>query len=377
MIKRRVAIQLLALMLALPTMAVADNLPTLPVPHFVNAPDRIPEGPSRTVKFSFSATAQSVSVYELNEHVQQWYCLPGKDSAPTDISIHSSPWPGQQASCKLEENWGGLSNGSPTPISSGSIMFPIRGESRLDPGTLYVRVRLYWSDHAGAHAKDGGWSAWHRTLVEDTHRAKFAGTKGVRVNPSPVGSPNIKIDMKGVKPPVITAPSEGQVFHGGPLINLSGSVGPHNPYSDWSCCFFQWKRAVVVTQENNAYAQAHTPGHSAFPTAPMPWQGFAANQASAVKESGPSFHGYWFYKDFRPHDHTFGYRYWFRVREDSYGQYGPWSAWRSFTVQEPIEAATPYHGGMQVKPGAHVGSPSTGQQQNNHKLAPMMPMHLR
>ena len=384
MIKQRIAIQLLVLMVMAPAMAVADNLPTPPVPHIADAPNRIPEGPARTVHFSFSATPQTVSVYELNEHVQQWYCLPGKDSAPSDSSIQSTPWPGQQASCQLEDNWGGLYKpGAPT-ITSGSIMFPIRGESRLVPGTLYVRVKLYWADHAGTHAKEGGWSAWHRTLVEDTHRAVFTGTKGMSVSHAPAGSLHIKVDMSGAKPPVIAAPGEAQVFHGGP-INISVDVSPHAPNSVWACCEIQWKRALIVSPENNAYAQAHTPGHSAFPSSPMPWQmtsmmGFATD----VKEAGSSLHGSLFYDQLRPHDHTFGYQYWFRMREDYYPgglqepRYpGPYSGWRSFVVQEPIQAATPYHGGMQVKPGAHMGKPSSGQQQSNHKLAPMVPMHIR
>jgi hypothetical protein len=262
-------------------------------------------------------------------------------------------------------------------LTSGSAYFPVRGE-RFAPGTVYVRVRLYWAENQGPTQFFGGWSAWHRTLVEDTHRAVFTGTKGMSMERSPVGSPHIKVDMTGVKPPAITMPAQGYVFHGGP-INISGSVGPHSAYGEWTCCFFQWKRAVIVAPENNAYAQAHTPGHSAFPTPPTPWsgQGFFSNDALGVKEHGPSFHGRFLYNEIRPHDHTFGYRYMFRVREEHYDQYGPWSPWRSFDVQEPIMAATPYHGGMQVKPGAHMGTPSSGQQQNSHKLAPMVPMHMR
>ena len=393
MIKQRIMIQLAVLMFALPTMAVADNLPTLPVPHFTDAPAKIPEGPARTVHFSFSPTRQNVSGYELNSHVQQWYCLPGKDVVPSNGETQAEPWAGQQPSCKQEDNWGGLPYSTST-ITSGSIMFPIRGEAHLVPGTLYVRIKLYWANHAGSTIKAGGWSAWHRTVVTDTHRARFMGAQGMRADRSHVNTINIaaKIVEKS-KPPVITAPRPAQVFHGSP-INLSVNVGLHQATGgDWSCCDIQWKRAVILMPENNAYAQAHTPGHSAFPTPPMPWQltrmmGFAVN----VKEVGTSLHGSVFYNDLRPHKRAFGYRYVFRMREYYWpnglggltGQQnypGPWSAWRSFTVQEPLMAATPNHN-MRMLPGAHMAKPSSGKQQsggqhNTRRLAPMPMMRVR
>jgi len=384
--KPYLAMPFLALIFALPAMAIAGDLPALPVPHITDAPTRIPEGPSRKVHFSFAATPESVSGDYLNFHVQQWFCPPGKDSAPTDISIQAKPWAGQQAVCQLEENWGGLSPGT---VTGDWFMFPVRGEARLVPGTLYVRVRLLWFTHAGATVASGGWSPWHRTLVEDTHTAIFRGTKGLRVDHSRIGTLHIKVDMKGAKPPVVTAPKQAHVFHGGP-INLSVSVSPHKPDSVWACCEIQWKRAVVVTKENITYAQTHTPGHSAFPSTPSPWQmtsmtGFATD----VKEVGSSLHGSVFYNQLRPHDRTFGYRYLFRMREDYYpggigtqGYPGPYSAWHSFIVQEPIQAATPYHGGMQMQRGAHMAAPSTGKQQSNQqentrRLVPMPLMKTR
>lgn len=373
MIKRRVAIQLLALMVMTPAKAVADNLPPLPVPHFTDAPSRIPEGPSRMVHFSFASTPQTASGYYLDDHIQQWYCPPGKDNPPVGGQL-PSPWAGQQAYCQKEENWNGVSSGS-----SGSIMFPIRGEKHIDPGTLYVRVRLRWTKQGGTAVKEGGWSAWHRTLVEDTHRYKFTGTKGMHMQRVPAGSLHVNFDMSKHKPPVITAPGPAQVFHGGFKINISGSVEQHKNYSAWSCCDIQWKRALIIAAENQAYTQAHTPGTSAFPTPPEPWQnpqllGLAVGKA--YMEHGSSFHGFTYYSTLRPHDHSFGYRYWFRVREsywpggfDESSYYGPWSAWRSFVVQEPLMAATPNHS-MRMLPGAHMAKPSSGQQQNSHQLVP-------
>lgn len=378
--KTYLAMPFMALMFAVPAMATADDLPTLPVPHFTNAPTRIPEGPSRTVHFSFPATSGTVSDDYLNYRVQQWSCPPGKDSAPTDISIQAKPWAGQQAVCELEENGGVFNSGT---VTGHTIMFPIRSEARLVPGTLYVRVQLFWSKRLGPTDASGGWSPWHRTLVEDTHVGRFVGTKDLRADRSRVGSLHIKVDMSGAKPPAIMAPKPAQVFHGGP-ISVSVRVSPHKPNGVWACCEIQWKRAVVVTKENKAYADAHTPGHTAFPSTPSTYQmtsmmGFATN----VKEVGTSLQGRLFYNQLRTHDRTFGYRYLFRMREDYHpgalgaeGYPGPWSAWRSFVVQEPIQAATPYHGGMQMRPGTHMAAPSTGkqqtnQQENTRRLAPM------
>ncbi|HKK06423.1 MAG TPA: hypothetical protein VKA50_11300 [Gammaproteobacteria bacterium] len=383
--KHYLAVPLLAAMVAWPAMANAGDLPPLPVPHITDAPSRVPEGPSRKVHFSFSATPESASGDSLNYHLQQWFCPPGKDSAPTDISIQATPWAGQEAVCQLEENWGGMPPGT---LSSDWFNIPVQNEPRLVPGTLYVRVQLVWlPPTGGTPVASGGWSPWHRTLVEDTHTAVFGGTQGMRVGRRQAGSVHIKVDMSGAKPPAIMAPKPAQVFHGGP-ISLSVTVSPHKPNSVWACCEVQWKRAIVVTKENNAYAEAHTPGHTAFPSTPQPYEmssmtGFASN----LKETGTSLHGSVFYNQLRPHKHTFGYRYLFRMREVYYpggigteGDLGPFSAWHSFIVQEPIQAAMPYHGGMQMKPGAHMTKPSSGKQQSNQRettrrLAPMPTLH--
>lgn len=384
--KHYLAVPLLALTFAWPAMANAGDLPALPVPHITDAPTRIPEGPSRTLHFSFPATPRSVPGYHLRYRVQQWFCPPGKDSAPTDISIQATPWAGKEADCELEANLNRL-YGDTSTATGDSIMFPVRSEPRLTPGTWYLRVRLAWGSDTSSKIIPGAWSPWHRTLVEDTHTAVFGGTKGMHVNRRQAGSMHIKVDMSGAKPPVIMTPKPAQVFHGGP-INLSVTVSPHKPNGVWACCEIQWKRAIVVTKENNAYAEAHTPGHTAFPSMPRPYQmtsmtGFATD----VKEPGPSLHGSVFYNQLRPHDHTFGYRYLFRMREDYYPgglnntRYpGPYSAWHSFVVQEPIQAATRYHGGMQMKPGAHMTKPSSGKQQSNQRettrrLAPMPTLH--
>ena len=386
MIKRRVAIQLLTLMVMAPAAAIASNLPSLPVPHITDAPKNMPEGPARMVHFSFTPTPQSTaSGYELSEHVQQWSCQPGKDNPPVG-GLLPTPGPGQQAGCTLEENWGAVSHGGTAPTSSGSTMLPVHGE-RSTPGTLYVRVRLRWFNN-GVGVKEGGWSAWHRTLVTDTHRYKFMGTKGMHMQRIPAGSLHVNFDMSKHKPPVITAPGPGQVFHGGFKINISGSVEQHKTYSAWSCCDIQWKRALIVTAENTAHSK---PGQTAFPTPSEPWQnpqlvGLAVGQA--YMEHGSSFHGFTYYSTLRPHHRSFGYRYWFRVREsywpggfDESSYYGPWSAWRSFTVQEPLMAATPNHN-VRMLPGAHMAKPSSGQQQsggqhNTRRLAPMPMMRVR
>lgn len=300
--------------------------------------------------------------------IQQWYCPPGKDGAPTDTPTDTEPFGGACTSTVHgplnipKEDVAGIAFPMAYPKNSPKI------------GFWYVRTRIS-SDNYG----DSVWGHWHRTVVSTSATSKPVGTRGLHANRGPVNTTiNMKNIIKGAKPPVITAPAEGQVFHGDP-INISGSVGPHSPYSEWTCCFFQWKRAVVVTQENNAYAQAHTPGHSAFPTPPTPWtgQGFFSNDALGVKESGPSFHGRFLYNDVRPHDHTFGYRYMFRVREEYYDQYGPWSPWHSFDVQEPASSPTLIRP-MHVQPGAGTGKQQNGgQQRSSQKLAPMPMMRVR
>jgi hypothetical protein len=398
MMKRHLAMPLLALMFALPAMAVAGELPALPVPRITDAPNRMQEGPSRMVHYSFTATPRTASGNGLDYYAEQWYCPPGKDNPPVG-GVLPSPWAGQQASCALEKNHGGASESSSPTITSGSMMFPVQGGKSLTPGTWYLRVRLRWTDHAGTVVKEGGWSAWHRTLVVAAHAntqsytGTFAGTKTARADHSHVNTINMAAKMaERSKPPVIKAPMEGRVYHGGP-INFSGSLAPHKTTGgDWACCSIQWKRAVILAPENKAYAQAHTPGKTAFPSPPMPWQGDGVvpyGLASNVKESGPSFNGHFLYSDLRPHDGSFGYRYWFRLREYFYPDglanmmkatiyTGPWSAWRSFTVQEPNISRVMPSGSMRMQPGAHMTAPSSGQQHgqqqnNSRQSAPSAP----
>jgi hypothetical protein len=306
--------------------------------------------------------------------IQQWYCPPGKDGAPTDTPTDTEPFGGACTSTVHgplnipKEDVAGIAFPMAYPKNSPKI------------GFWYVRTRISSNNYG-----DSVWGHWHRTVVSISATSKPVGTRGLRANRGPVNTTiNMKNIIKGAKPPVITEPAEGQVFHGAP-INLSANVSPHEPNSVWACCEIQWKRAVILTQENKAYAQAYTPGQTAFPTPPSPWHitsmmGFATD----VKEAGTSLHGSLFYNQLRPHDLTFGYQYWFRMREDYYPgglqetRYpGPYSAWRSFVVQAPASSPTLIRP-MHVQPGAGTGKQQNSRQQrSSQKLAPMPMMRVR
>jgi hypothetical protein len=227
-----------------------------------------------------------------------------------------------------------------------------------------VRTRL-GSDTYG----DGVWGDWHRTeIVATTARVDY-------------GSPRASLHPHNVKIPTaprITAPSEGQVFHGS--VRYSFLLPPHTSHANWSCCSVQWKRAVIVTAENNAYAQVYTPGHTAFPTPPMPAKGAGLNHKLMEQGSVPGsvYSGTFAYLELRPHDRTSGYRYWFRVRERYLPtkQDGPWSAWRSVDVQEAASSPKRFPR-MNVRSGASHSN-SSGQQQHSHRMTiPLPQMQIR
>jgi hypothetical protein len=288
--------------------------------------------------------------------VQQWYCPPGKDGPPTNTPSDITPFGG---ACKSTVVSKPLKTSPSSTHTSFKMAYP---HAKPKAGTWYVRTRL-GSDNYG----NGVWGDWHKTVVAAVHLER--GRPHVSLNP--------ETKIKGFPAPRIMAPREGQVLHGN--IEYGISLARHAPYSDWSCCSIQWKRAVVVTKENNAYAK---PGQTAFPTPPTPWQG--PGLGHTARENSPIFDGGFPYAQLTPRSHTFGYRYWFRVREKYLPNQheGPWSAWRSFIVQKPVPPRTINRSGMQMRPGAHMAKPSTGkqhngQQQNSRKLVPMAPMHFR
>lgn len=157
-------------------------------------------------------------------------------------------------------------------------------------------------------------------------------------------------------PPKIYQPAQGAVFLSGAKsadgqIPALVTVPMHVDEGSWGCCWIQWQRAQIVTTQNWDYIHAH-PGTVAVTKFRRDWpDGHGLldepEETSATTEEGvgSTFTGGWQYDELRPHNGAFGYQYWFRVREikqtGSYVALGPWSDWRSFIVQEPVEYALP------------------------------------
>jgi len=251
--------------------------------------------------------------------------------------------------------------------------FSARDTERWLEGNWYVRVRLFSLSDAV-----GPWSKWHRTVIGSGNIGKPIGTSGLMAGRHRVNS---SLVMRGLKPPIIAAPMQGAIMRGG--IGTSGTLPAHARYSDWRCCDIQWQRAVIVAKENGDYVKAHTPPgavpQSAFPGPRGPWTGPGLHNGSHPLEHAPSFAGSWGYDVLRPRSREFGYQYWFRIREHFVpgNASGPWSAWRSFIVQEPAAPRTLNHAGMRPLPGAATPGSHTmsGQQHNSRQLAPMAPLH--
>ena len=324
-----------------PGLSLADSskppTPTLQGPSAIST--------SQPFNLGFSYPKGEVKSYAL----ELLHCQPGTSGRPSDDS-NTEPWPVQGCEPTLTT--------TPRVISpdSGQVTINVKygvtaihqynthDTSAADTaqwlqGNWYVRARLI-----STSGVQGSWSAWHHTLIGSANIGKPIGIKGALADRSRVSA---QVVMRGLAPPVVAAPMEGQVFNANPIGN-SVTLPAHARYPDWSCCDVQWQRAAVVTIQNE-------PG--GFPTARAPWNnaiGLFGGYSPNI-ESGPSIHGMWSFDVMRPHSRKIGYRYWFRLREHySPGNAsGPWSAWRSFIVQEPAQAnkfPLP-HGGAQSLPG--------------------------
>jgi hypothetical protein len=355
----------------LPGLALADSSGAKPPTPTLQGPSTI--STNQPFKLSFSYPKGEVKSYAL----ETLHCRPGTNAPPSDDN-NSEPWPVQ--GCEP------ATTTTPSTISpdSGQVTidvkygvtaihqyntkdFSARDTAQWLQGNWYVRTRLI-----STSGVQGSWSNWHHTFIGSPNIGKPIGIKGAVGDRSRVSS---TVVMRGLAPPVIATPTEGQVFHGEPppvgFITASGTLPPHARYSDWACCDIEWQRANVVTQENNAYVAAHTPPggipQSGFPTARSPWHtSIGLNGGSRAVEIAPTFHGGWTFDQLRPHSHKLGNQYWFRVREHYTpgNAPGPWSDWRSFIVQEPAEAIE--------YPMPHGGAPSLpGQGQSAQKPGTM------
>jgi len=145
----------------------------------------------------------------------------------------------------------------------------------------------------------------------------------------------------------------------------------HSNYERWGCCDFEIQRATIISKENNDYVKSHTqpgqPMSSAFPTTRAPWK--SPNFANGyTTEKGPSYDISPPIDLFKPNSHKFGYQYWFRVREHYTpgNTSGPWSGWRSFIVQAPIELSRSLTG-IHLQGKTQNSKPSDQQQASQLK----------
>lgn len=313
--------------IGLPGLSVAaGDKPPAPTLH---GPTAIAATQPFNVRFSYPKGSAKSYVLE------SFHCQPGTNAPPSNDS-NAEPWPVQ--GCEPAETY------SPHAISpdTGQVTIDVKyGVSAIHQyksknasakateqwlqGNWYVRVRLV--SMVGVR---GDWSRWHHTLIGSGNISKPVGTKGFVGNQHRVAT---SVIMRGLKPPRVTAPAQHKVFHAG-SVRAAVTVPSHTPYSDWACCDIQWQRAAVITKENAA---------GGFPTARSTWKS-SLNFAgySMQQESGPMVSASWGYDTLRPHSRKFGFQYWFRVRErySSGNAPGPWSAWRTFIVQERKQSPT-------------------------------------
>ncbi|MEJ2380584.1 MAG: hypothetical protein P8076_05280 [Gammaproteobacteria bacterium] len=288
--------------------------------------------------------------------------------------IPQTDWPGPRAA------WNGP--GRPTTVGGfpgqtfAYLKFNVaRPRSHTFGYRYWVRAR----EHDLPTDTSSPWSGWLSFVVQEKPGAKLpkstAGTPRTRRQQRPTrGRVQTQVALQGLKPPLITAPTGGQVFHSGKIV-IRIALPKHTDRSKWQCCDYQIDRARVITKENNAYVKNHTPPGSVMQSDfPSPRARLDEDDPLAPESasSGP-WTWSWSVSQYRPHSHKFGYRYWVRVREHYLPAKapGPWSAWRSFIVQEPLTyTVLPRAGG--ALPGASQNQQHSGQKQRR-QLAPNSP----
>lgn len=246
-------------------------------------------------------------------------------------------------------------------------------------GNWFVRVRL-----TSSSGVSGPWSNWHHTLVGNGRVGRFVGAKGLRADRSTAST---RVVMHGLKPPVVQAPGQKQVERGN-RIDMVFILPRHHDYTKWVCCDFEVQRAKIVTKENMDYINKH----HGFPVANGPRKPWNEHVGSRSYEAGQILPGSkWHISEganiFRPHSREFGYRYWMRVREEYYPKGlssssnsapGPWSQWRTFVVQEPLQTnlsvGVPKNKVRQIQPRPTV-SGQQGSQTRQQRALPAIQQH--
>ncbi len=299
--------------------------------------------------------------------LQIWHCRSGKDRRPglgDDLfpttncgfyKMHSVGLPKQSGHANIDMN--------------DSLEYEYETETAAKAeyeqwiqGTTYVRARLLLLSNG--KAKVGPWCDWHRTVIGHNRIHRRASGGGVFADRTHIPA---AVAMRGLKPPVITAPKPGQILRTGTLA-LHISLPKHTRYSRWRCCDYQMDRAKIVTKENNDYVASHTaPGATPEGAFPTPRELLEADDLLRTETGASLVWDFWPVSKFSPHSHKFGYRYWVRVREHYAPDHapGPWSAWRSFVVQEPAASGLP----MRRLPGSAQSQQKSGQHSRSQRRA--------
>lgn len=369
----------------------------------VQGPSTLKASQAFHLSFSYPPTLAHSAAPYIYWDMEVYFCQNGIDqhpeNLPGDIGQESFPTPQNSAICSTV----GPSSASPfyrkplvgpgsghfsfdmTPYLSGIHQTWTHQSSTaslhtwLKGSTVYVRVRL-----ASQSAGEGPWGAWHRTSIS-------SGISYHVVQPGAhtfhgTAQPNYALMMQHMKAPIVITPKAGSMQRG-TTIPLSLQLPVHNDYSKWLCCDLQFERTVITTKENIEYVNSH---HS-FPRATeprKPWHyayGYASTSEHGMIGPGSTWSQTPSAGPFQPHSPEFGYRYWMRVREEflphgfghsSHEVPGPWSAWRSFDVEDPIHVMIPNHGTLQVNP--HQNGQKSGQtgQSNNSRLPAVQERHM-
>jgi hypothetical protein len=307
----RMACRLLVVLTASCCLAATAFAAPPPTPH-VSGPVQVNNRVPLTLRFTFPPVHWSYqSFWHLWYHVQYWHCLPGKDSAPTEISLQAHPWPGQTNPCTVDDNYFlGLGPGD----TGDEIRVPKQGGIPA-MGTWYVRVRLVWRAGSGKFKPEPGpWSAWHRVIVVQSFN-----------------------DV--AKPPQDLAPHANQLFRNQAVdVRVMAALKHANP-ARWEYVF-EWQRADYYTKANNQYANPH-PKPTDFPRVlgqASPFQAWKPGmQALTLAESASPSTLHLAYTSLRSVRPDSSYIYRFRVHERlrNSNASGPWSDWHSFIVTGP------------------------------------------
>jgi hypothetical protein len=364
-----------------------NGFPTLQL----QGPSSIKASQSFALSFGYPPTLAHSTTPYVYWDMEIYHCDPGADQAPGDVPGDTGlgTFPGLNgAMCNMV----GPSPQAPfyrkalTGPGSGNIaigMMPyLTGihqtlthqssaaslQKWMRGSTIYVRVRL-----SSPSAGEGPWSYWHRTAVGSGITLQ-AGQPGANLH-GPAQF-NYGLVMRGMKSPVIISPRAGSVQRGN-TIPLTYQLPVHPDYGKWLCCDMQFQRAVITTAANLEVSnRLHHFPVATQPRKPWPYpNGYASTSEKGMISPGSQWSQTPSAGPFQPHSAEFGYRYWMRVREEylpgGFGHSsqevpGPWSAWQSFYVQDPLMMHIPSSAFSPSGQGQSQGAQQNGQSGQQH-----------